>query len=29
MSVTSRSRSGAPNRTADIDPPDLDDYGDF
>ena len=29
MSVTSRSRSGAPNRTADINPPDLDDYGDF
>lgn len=29
MSVTSRSRSGAPNRSADIDPPDLDDFGDF
>ena len=29
MSVTSRSRSVAPNRTADIDPPDLDDFGDF
>ena len=29
MSVTSRSRSTAPNRTADVDPPDLDDYGDF
>lgn len=29
MSVTSRSRSAAPNRTVDIDPPDLDDYGDF
>ena len=29
MSVTSRSRSGAPNRTVDINPPDLDDYGDF
>ena len=28
MSVTSRSRSAAPNRTADIDP-DLDDFGDF
>ena len=29
MSVTSRSRSTEPNRTADIDPPDLDDFGDF
>ena len=29
MSVTSRSRSAAPNRSADLDPPDLDDYGDF
>ena len=29
MSVSSRSRSAEPNRTADIDPPDLDDYGDF
>lgn len=29
MSVTSRSRSVAPNRTADVDPLDLDDYGDF
>ena len=29
MSVTSRSRSGQPNRTVDVDPLDLDDYGDF
>ena len=29
MSVTSRSRSAEPNRTVDVDPPDLDDYGDF
>lgn len=29
MSVTSRSRSAQPNRTVDIDPLDLDDYGDF
>ena len=29
MSVTSRSRSAEPNRTADVDPPDLDDFGDF
>ena len=29
MSVTSRSRRATPNRTVDIDPPDLDDFGDF
>ena len=29
MSVTSRSRSGQPNRAVDVDPLDLDDYGDF
>ena len=29
MSVTSRSRSAEPNRTVDVDPPDLDDYGEF
>lgn len=29
MSVSSRSRSTEPNRTVDVDPPDLDDYGDF
>lgn len=29
MSVTSRSRSAPPNQTVDIDPLDLDDYGDF
>ena len=29
MSVASRSRSAEPNRAADVDPPDLDDYGDF
>lgn len=29
MSVTSRSRSSHPNQTVDIDPLDLDDYGDF
>ena len=29
MSVTSRSRSAEPNRTPDVGPPDLDDYGDF
>ena len=29
MSVTSRSRSAAPNQSADLDPPDLDDFGDF
>ena len=29
MSVTSRSRSAQPNQTVDIDPLDLDDYGDF
>ena len=29
MSVTSRSRSAEPNRTVDVDPLDLDDFGDF
>ena len=29
MSVTSRTRSSQPNQTVDIDPLDLDDYGDF
>lgn len=29
MSVTSRSRSGEPDQTADVAPPDLDDFGDF
>ena len=29
MSVTSRSRSAAPNQSVDLDPPDLDDFGDF
>ena len=29
MSVSSRSRSAEPHRTADVDPPDLDDYGDI
>lgn len=29
MSVTSRSRSIAPDRSVEVDPPDLDDFGDF
>ena len=29
MSVTSRSRSGEPNLTVDVAPPDLDDFGEF
>ena len=29
MSVTARSRSGQPNLAVDVEPPDLDDFGDF
>lgn len=29
MSVTSRSRSGQPNQMVDVDPPELDDFGEF